>query len=82
MEVGVYYASRDRGAAAVPYLSRACNGGISDACDALAFIYANAKGVRQDYGKALRYWNKACRAGNGAACTNYRLAKQRVRRRR
>lgn len=80
MAVGAYYASRDRGAQAAPYLSRACNGGMADACDDLAFIYANAKGVRQNYTKAMRYWSRGCSLGSGSACSNYRLAKQRVRR--
>ncbi len=80
MAVGAYYASRDRGAQAAPYLSRACNGGMADACDDLAFIYANAKGVRQNYTKAMRYWSKGCNLGSRSACSNYKLARQRVRR--
>ena len=78
MDVGAYYASRDRGAQAAPYLSRACNRGAADACDDLAFIYANAKGVRQDYTKAMRYWSRGCQLGSGSACANYDLAKKRV----
>jgi TPR repeat protein len=78
MDVGAYYASRDRGARAVPYLNRACNGGMADACDDLAFIYANARGVRQNYTKAMRYWSRGCSLGSRSACSNYKLAKQRV----
>ncbi len=80
VEVGAYYASRDRGAQAAPYLSRACSRGAADACDDLAFIYANAKGVRQNYTKAMRYWSRGCRLGSQSACANYDLAKARVRR--
>ncbi len=80
VDVGTYYASRDRGAQAAPYLSRACSRGAADACDDLAFIYANAKGVRQSYTKAMRYWSRGCRLGSRSACANYDLAKARVRR--
>jgi TPR repeat protein len=79
MDVGAYYASRDKGAQAAPYLSRACDRGMADACDDLAYIYANAKGVRQSYTKAMRYWSRGCRLGSGSACANYDLAKARVR---
>ena len=78
LDVGAYYASRDRGAQAAPYLSRACNRGAADACDDLAYIYANAKGVRQSYTKAMRYWARGCRLGSASACSNYDLAKKRV----
>jgi len=78
MDVGAYYASRDRGAQAAPYLKRACSYGMADACDDLAFIYANAKGVRQSYTKAMRYWARGCRLGSASACANYDLAKKRV----
>ena len=78
MDVGAYYASRDRGAQAAPYLSRACNHGAADACDDLAYIYANAKGVRQSYTKAMRYWSRGCQLGSRSACANYDLAKKRV----
>ncbi len=80
VEVGTYYASRDRGAQAAPYLSRACSRGAADACDYLAYIYANAKGVRQSYTKAMRYWSRGCQLGSRSACSNYDLAKARVRR--
>jgi TPR repeat protein len=80
MDVGVYYASRDRGAQAAPWLGRACDRGMADACDDLAFLYANGKGIRQNYTKAMRYWSRGCRLGSGSACANYDLAKQRVRR--
>ncbi len=82
MDVGVYYASRDQGGKAAPWLNRACSRGMADACDDLAFIYANAKGVRQNYTKAMRYWSRGCRLGSNSACANYDLARKRVRRRR
>jgi len=60
------------------YFKRSCDYGLSEGCNNLAFLYANARGVKQSYTLAYKYWGKACRMGNEAACANLELAKDKV----
>ena len=41
---------------------------IKETCGELAKHYYNGWGVRQDYGKALHYFKKACDLGNAQSC--------------
>ena len=57
------------------YYEIACNKGNGDLyqsepCYNLGVMYADGKGVRQDYHKAHELWKKACDMKNGAACNN------------
>jgi len=65
-------------AIASKYFKRSCDYGLSEGCNNLAFLYANARGVKQSYTLAYKYWGKACRMGNEAACSNLALAKDKV----
>jgi len=65
-------------AVAARYFKRACDYGMDEGCNNLAFLYANARGVKQSYTQAYRYWGMACRMGNQSACANLELAKEKV----
>jgi TPR repeat protein len=65
-------------AIASKYFKKSCAYGMSEGCNNLAFLYANARGVEQSYTLAYKYWGKACRMGNQAACSNLELAKDKV----
>ena len=39
----------------------------------LGFMYANGKGVKQDYATAAKYYQKACDGGNAEGCYNLGL---------
>ncbi|ETD24253.1 tetratricopeptide repeat protein [Helicobacter macacae] len=57
------------------YLEIGCNKGNGDldqagSCYNLGYMYANGKGVRQDYAKAAELWKKACDMKYGFACNN------------
>jgi len=79
--IGLRYAGRGdqkNYAIAARYFERSCNYGLSEGCNNLAFLYANARGVTQSYTLAYKYWGMACRMGNEAACANLDLAKEKV----
>ncbi len=80
-DIGLRYAGRGEQkayAVASKYFKRSCDYGLSEGCNNLAFLYANARGVEQSYTLAYRYWGKACSMGNEAACANLELAKDKV----
>jgi TPR repeat protein len=60
------------------YFKKSCDYGLSEGCNNLAFLYANARGVKQSYTQAYKYWGMACRMGNESACANLELAKDKV----
>ncbi len=37
--------------------------------------YYNAKGIRQDYRKAMEYFGKACDMGEQSGCDNHKMMK-------
>ncbi len=79
--IGLKYAGRGdqkNYAIAAGYFERACAYGLSEGCNNLGFLYANARGVKQSYTLAYEYWEKACRMGNDSACANLDLAKEKV----
>jgi len=79
--IGLQYvgkADQKNYAIASKYFKRSCDYGLSEGCNNLAFLYANARGVDQSYTLAYQYWGKACRMGNQAACSNLELAKDKV----
>ncbi len=77
--LGINAINANNGNMAVKYLGRACNMGSASACNSAAFIYANAEGgVRQNYTKAMSYWQKACRYGDKSGCSNYQLAQDKL----
>ena len=65
-------------AIAAKYFKRSCDYRMDEGCNNLAFLYANARGVKQSYTQAYRYWGTACRMGNQSACANLALAKEKV----
>ncbi len=79
--IGLRYAGKGdqkNYAIAAGYFERACAYGLSEGCNNLGFLYANARGVKQSYTLAYQYWGKACRMGNDSACANLDLAKEKV----
>jgi len=79
--IGLYHvgkADQKNYAIASKYFKRSCDYGLSEGCNNLAFLYANARGVDQSYTLAYKYWGKACNMGNQAACSNLALAKDKV----
>ena len=54
----------------VKSLEKDCNGGNASACVNLGVMYANGKGVKQDYKKASELYQKACNGGVASSCYN------------
>jgi TPR repeat protein len=48
--------------------TKACNGGFSDGCSDLAWMYSRGKGVELNHGKEMEFLIKACNLLNGSAC--------------
>ena len=56
---------------------RACDGGYSESCYNLGFIYDNGIGVRQNKSIAKEMFGKACDGGYNSGCKDYaKLNKQ------
>ena len=51
-------------------LQKACDDGNAISCSNLGFLYANGRGVRQDYKKASELYFKACDMGYADGCYN------------
>lgn len=76
--IGLSLASRYKYKEASKYFKRACEYGVNEGCNNLAFQYANAEGLKQSYTLAYKYWGMACDMGNSSACANLQLAKDKV----
>jgi serine/threonine-protein kinase len=50
--------------------TRACDGGVNDACNYLGYIYAQGLGVAPDVDAARKIYEKACEQGNLLSCTS------------
>lgn len=51
---------------------KACDGGEALSCGGLGDLYAEGKGVRQNFSTAKQYYGKACDLGLQVGCDNYR----------
>lgn len=49
--------------------------GYSAGCAMVGEYYYNAKGIRQDYRKAMEYFGKACDMGEQSGCDNHKMMK-------
>ncbi len=49
---------------------RSCDSGNGVSCSALGVIYKYGIGVKQDYFKAAKYYQKACGLNNDRGCVN------------
>lgn len=50
--------------------------GYSVGCAMVGEYYYNAKGIRQDYRKAMEYFGRACNMGEQSGCDNHKMMKQ------
>ncbi len=77
-QMGQKFIGQARYSVAAKYFKKACDYGNKEGCNNLAFLYADAMGVKQSYTLAYKYWGKACRMGSSLACSNLQLAKDKV----
>ncbi len=54
----------------VKELEKACDGGDIRSCSKLGFMYADGKGVKQDYFKAVELLHKSCENGVPPGCSH------------
>ena len=57
----------------VGFITKACEGGESGACDVLGQLYEAGNGVEQNLTRAATLYSDACTAGTGVGC--YHLGK-------
>ena len=69
--------SADKPALAFQDTLQAAEAGHVPAQAMLGMMYANGKGVQQDYGKAADWWAKAAAAGHPLAAENLKMAPKR-----
>jgi hypothetical protein len=55
-------------AKAAPFLRRACDGKLAQACGDLAYLYQRGEGVAQDAAMARRLYKQGCDGGYAQAC--------------
>jgi len=56
------------GIKATEYYTKACDGGIANACRKVGDIYTHGSGVKHDDIKAAKYYTKGCDGGHLYAC--------------
>jgi hypothetical protein len=59
-ELGQHYVGLDQAARAVPWLARACRGGLASSCATLAQLHRSGEGLRRSEQRAAEWERRAC----------------------
>ena len=59
------------------YSTKACDGGIAEACFNLGISYYAGDGCRQNDSKAKEFFGKACDGGHADGCKEYAIMNKR-----